>query len=283
MTPWSREEVEATVADYLEMLRAELGRRAYNKTEHRRRLSRLLRDRSDSAIERKHMNISAVLHEIGIPSIDGYKPYTNYQGLLREVVVDRVRESPDLLRLVSEDVGRPVEAPPVSDVLASLVDPPRRRDTPGTVRETPWRADRRAPPPTVDYLEIEARNRTLGDAGEAFVIQYEQERLVRAGHERLAKRVEHVARTRGPGEGFDVLSFEPTGQERLIEVKTTRYGAETPFYVSRNELAVSEARANQYHLYRVFRFERSPHLFQLPGALSSSCRLLPNQYLGTVA
>jgi hypothetical protein len=89
--------------------------------------------------------------------------------------------------------------------------------------------------------------------------------------------------TRGPAEGFDVLSFEATGEERLIEVKTTRYGAETPFYLSRNELGVSEGRADQYHLYRVFRFAQSPRLFQLSGALSKSCRLDPSQYLATVS
>jgi hypothetical protein len=265
------------------MLQTELAGQAYNKSEHRRQLTRLLRNRSDSAIERKHMNISAVLHEIGLPSIDGYKPYRNYQALLREVVIDRVRRSPDLIRLVSEEVSRPAESPHVSDVLASLVDPPRREKAPGSVRETPWRRFRPGPSPIVDYLEQEARNRALGEAGETFVMRFEVERLVRAGQERLASKIEQVSRTRGPAEGFDILSFEETGEERLIEVKTTRYGAETPFYLSRNELGVSEARADQYHLYRVFRFAQSPRLFQLSGALSKSCRLDPSQYLATVA
>ena len=101
----------------------------------------------------------------------------------------------------------------------------------------------------------------------------------RAGHDRLASRVEHVARTRGPGEGFDVLSFETNGEERLIEVKTTRYGKETPFYTSRNEVAVSEARATDYQLYRIFRFGPAPKLFQLAGPLSATCRLTPSQYV----
>ena len=39
---WSREEVEATVADYLSMLGAELREEEYSKTEHRRALQRLL-------------------------------------------------------------------------------------------------------------------------------------------------------------------------------------------------------------------------------------------------
>lgn len=283
MAAWSREEVEATVADYLEMLRAELRGASYNKAEHRRRLQRLLRQRSDGAIERKHMNISAVLHELGFPSIDGYKPYRNYQGLLREVIEDRLAASPDLVRLVSEEVERAEEPPSESDVLSALVDPPRRAPVPHSVRERPWNRPRVGPVPAVDYLEREARNRALGDAGETFVVRFEQERLLRAGQERLASKIEHVARTRGSAEGFDVLSFETTGEERLIEVKTTRYGAETPFYLSRNELAVSENRADHYQLYRVFRFSQSPRLFQLPGPLSATCRLLPTQFAATVA
>jgi hypothetical protein len=137
--------------------------------------------------------------------------------------------------------------------------------------------------PAVDYLEREARNRALGDAGETFVVRFEQERLLRAGQGHLASKIEHVARTRGPAEGFDILSFETTGEERLIEVKTTRYGAETPFYLSCNELAVSEDRADHYQLYRVFRFGQAPRLFQLPGPVSVTCRLIPTQYVGTVA
>jgi hypothetical protein len=54
---WSREEVEAAVADYLHMLTLELSGQAYNKSEHRRILQTKLRDRSDGSIERKHQNI----------------------------------------------------------------------------------------------------------------------------------------------------------------------------------------------------------------------------------
>ncbi len=50
---WSREEVEATVADYLDMLSAELQGQAYSKAAHRRQLLPLLQDRSEGAIERK--------------------------------------------------------------------------------------------------------------------------------------------------------------------------------------------------------------------------------------
>src|SRR5882762_6389485 len=83
---WSRIEVDATVADYLDMLTQELSGQTYNKTDHRRALRRKLVERSDGAIELKHQNISAVLLALGCPWISGYKPRSNYQNLLFEVV-----------------------------------------------------------------------------------------------------------------------------------------------------------------------------------------------------
>jgi hypothetical protein len=131
-------------------------------------------------------------------------------------------------------------------------------------------------------LEREANNRSLGLAGEEFVINFERARLIRAGAENLASKIEHVAKLRGDLAGFDVLSFERSGAERLIEVKTTKYGAHTPFFVSRNELEVSKTQNNQYHLYRVFAFRQRPLLFTLRGALSSTCTLDPTNYIARV-
>lgn len=70
---WSAEEVAATVADYLVMLKHELLREPYNKKDHNRHLQELLNNRSAGAIEFKHCNISAVLLELGFVCIDGYK------------------------------------------------------------------------------------------------------------------------------------------------------------------------------------------------------------------
>lgn len=68
---WSREEVEAIVADYLGMLALELAGSPYNKAEHRRSLAKRLNDRSEGSIEFKHANISAALIQAGLPFISG--------------------------------------------------------------------------------------------------------------------------------------------------------------------------------------------------------------------
>jgi hypothetical protein len=123
----------------------------------------------------------------------------------------------------------------------------------------------------------------LGDAGEEFVINFERARLINLDCESLASKIEHVAKSRGDAEGFDILSYEKSGMERLIEVKTTKYGPHTPFFVSRNEVQISKAHAKQYHLYRVFAFRSDPRLFALRGALSNTCNLDPTTYIATVA
>jgi hypothetical protein len=94
--------------------------------------------------------------------------------------------------------------------------------------------------------------------------------------------VEHVAVTRGEGAGFDVLSFEASDRERLIEVKTTAYGKATPFYVTRNEVSTSAARDRDYHLYRIFDFRKDPRLYSLNGSLERTCALQPVVFVARV-
>jgi hypothetical protein len=279
-TGWSREEVEAIVADYLAMLGAELEERAYSKTEHRRQLTRLLNHRSDGAIERKHQNISAVLLEFGIPYIDGYKPLKNYQRLLYDTIEDRLRHSPGLITTIERDVQQLVTVPTVQDILDAIVDPPVARRPSGPRHRSPWLAKAGL---RTNYLELEARNAALGSAGEDFVVRYEIARLARAGCKDLASRVERVSSTAGDGLGFDVLSFESSGRDRLIEVKTTKYGPITPFFVTPNEVRVSETRAADYHLYRVFDFRKHPRLFLKRGPISAVFAITPSEYMVRMA
>ena len=132
---------------------------------------------------------------------------------------------------------------------------------------------------TTNYVEREAHNRTLGAAGESFVLNFEKARLIHAGKEALASKIEHTSSVRGDYEGYDILSFEESGAERLIEVKTTKYGLETPFYVTKNEVATSERRAAQYQVYRLFEFRVTPRMYTLPGAIEASCALSATTFL----
>jgi hypothetical protein len=132
-----------------------------------------------------------------------------------------------------------------------------------------------------DYIQREARNRSLGSAGELFTLNYERARLIHAGKENLASRIEHTSQLCGDGAGYDLLSYEESGRERLIEVKTTKYGADTPFFVSKNEVSVSEQEPDKYHVYRLFSFREGPRLYTLPGSIEKSCSLIPSTFIAT--
>lgn len=273
---WAREEVEAAVSDYFDMLAMELRGQPFNKAEHNRNLQKLLNNRPKGSIERKHQNLSAVLIELGYPYIDGYKPLGNYQRLLRDIVEERLNGATSLNQAAAVAVEQPAEiAPPISDLLAILVDPPKSQEDKPQLHDTP------RPKQLLrhkNYLEAEARNRSLGRAGEELILRFEYERLWRAGEKKLADRIEYVAETRGDNLGYDIQSFEIDGRDRLIEVKTTRFGALTPFFASRNEVSVSDDRQTEYQLYRLFKFSEQPKLFVLSGSLHQTCNLEPIQF-----
>lgn len=275
-TPWSREEVEATVSDYFRMLIQELAGQSYSKAEHRRALMGALNGRTEPAVELKHQNVSAILIELGCPFIDGYKPRGNYQSLLFDVVENRVRNDDLFNRAAQEAVERTAVAPFPVEFDAIVEDAPELRPRVDSDRKVIGR-DRT--PVKRDYLAREARNHALGHAGELLVVEVERCRLAAIGKQSLANRVEHISLTKGDGLGFDVLSFEGTGRERFIEVKTTAFGKETPFFVSKGELEFSKTEASQFHLYRLFTFRRNPRLFTIAGAINRHCLLDPVSYL----
>ena len=271
---WSGQEVEATVRDYLDMLASELRGEAYNKAARNRALRARLDNRTHGAVERKHQNISAVLIELGFPYINGYKPLANIQHMLRDVVRKHLSSLEDL---VEADVEAPQTQVTVDDILGIGVDPPMPAT--GSVGEGPIDyvgSGQRSH--TINYLQKEALNRSLGDAGEALVMAFERARLMREGKDYLARNVEQVSKTVGDHAGFDIRSYEVSGRDRFIEVKTTRYGKLTPFYISTGEVRFSEANANAYHLYRLFEFRQTPRLFQLRGDVGRHVQLQAVNY-----
>lgn len=270
---WSREEVEAIVADYLHMLTLELAGQSYNKAEHRRHLLGKLSSRSNSSIEFKHCNISAAMLDLGFPYIRGYQPRSNYQSLLAVVLAAQIHSKEMLDQVALAAVQQPAVVPNQFDFSRVKSDAPVKQHR--ATENTPsafFKAVKR------DYLEREANNRSLGLAGEQFVVQFEHWRLIQLGQPRLADRVEHVAQTKGDGLGFDILSFDSDGRERFIEVKTTTFGRSTPFYVSSGELARSTVSQDQFRLYRLFEFRKNPRFFDLVGSLHAHCSLDPITY-----
>jgi hypothetical protein len=75
------DELDAIVADYFDMLEADLSGRPYVKSRHSQALMARI-GRTHRSVEFKRQNISAVLDELGMPWIPGYLPKRNYQNAI---------------------------------------------------------------------------------------------------------------------------------------------------------------------------------------------------------
>jgi hypothetical protein len=274
---WTADEVALVVADYMEMLRKEVLGEPYSKAEHRAAVLPLLRGRSAGSVEFKHQNTSAVLVRLGLPYIAGYKPRSNYQALLAEAVeAFLIRHPAHLDQLADAPKLSPSKAPSAPPTFPGdlFEDPPE--DVPLPAPGKPWvtRVGRR-----IDFAARDAADRKLGRLGEEFVVELERTRLRSEGRDDLARKVDWVAQSVGDGLGFDVLSFDSgSGEERLVEVKTTGLGKAFPFYVTATEVRCSDDVPDRFHLYRVFDFAADPRLYVLPGSLRATCRLDPTQF-----
>lgn len=254
---WTGDEVAATVGDYLTMLQAEIRGERYSKSEHRRGLMPLLLPgRTEAAVEFKHRNISAVMLELGLPYIRGYRPARNYQGALAMEAQRRLATDTPLLAQLSE--GPP---PGLSGPLMPVARPTGASRTPA--------------PRIVDFGALQAENRRLGARGEELVVEFERARLTGLGRFELAGQVRWVARDDGDGAGYDVLSFTEAGLQRFIEVKTTSLGADTPFYLSSAELAFAADHPDSYAIFRVFDVNETPRFFSIEGDLATKVELTP--------
>ncbi|WP_194944149.1 hypothetical protein [Aeromicrobium sp. S22] len=86
---WSDQEIAVTVDSYFRMLEAELAGDPYRKVDENSKVVEAT-GRSRGAVEFKYANISAVLDELGLTYVAGYKPRSNYQVELRTAVAAAV-------------------------------------------------------------------------------------------------------------------------------------------------------------------------------------------------
>jgi Domain of unknown function (DUF3883) len=263
--PWSDDELDVIVDDYFSMLRAELFRQPYVKSHHSAVLMEQI-GRTHRSVEFKHQNISAVLEEMGRPWILGYKPKRNYQASIFGAI-DRYLSS-------NEDVvyhQLPPKVLAAADEAVTFVTPPKLE----VHSDRPWQLERLIR--KFDPVERDLRNRTLGRAGEEFVLEIERKRLQRYQRPDLFKKIRWVS-AEDDGAGYDILSFDPDGRERLIEVKTTNGAARTPFFLSENERQKAGASAESWRLYRVHLFAQNPRIFEIAPPLKEVLHLRPDTW-----
>lgn len=265
-THWQKDELDEIVADYFDMLDADLSGRPYVKLKHSRTLMARI-GRTHRSIEFKHQNISAVLDELGLPWIPGYIPKRNYQNAIFDAIDRHLTQHTCIIDRVR--AAQPGAAPPST----VFVDVPTPSAAGEPMPERLVRLVRK-----FDPVERDFRNRALGKAGESFVVDLERRQLAEDNRRDLASKVRWVAAEDGDGAGYDVLSFDRAGRTRLIEVKTTNGSARTPFYLTRNERELAEEKSAEWCIYRVHQFAKDPRVFTVAPPLETSIRLSPETW-----
>lgn len=275
---WSDMENDLIVADYFSMLTDELAGRRYNKAEHNRNLLRLLPKRNRSAIEFKHQNISAVMDFLGQQTITGYKSLYSYQASLADAVIRWLDRNPGWCATDHKRVEQRAQNWFAEDSILWIGPAPTHLNEPPRVDPEFASAVARK----YDVAERDARNRALGKAGEERVLHHEVALLKSVRRDDLAQKVRWSSVQDGDGAGYDILSFEPDGQKRLIEVKTTNGWERTPFHITQNELKVADANRDHWHLVRLWNFAREPRAFSLRPPLQNHLALTPTSFLASL-
>ncbi len=137
----------------------------------------------------------------------------------------------------------------------------------------------------IDHASRELLNAELGIAGELLVVSYEFDLLAAAGRRELARKIVHVAQVEGDTAGYDIKSFRPDGQEKYIEVKTTRGSPLTPFFITQRELKIQHQNPSQYFLYRLYDFNsttNSARSFVVNGEIDSLFHLVPTEFTASL-
>lgn len=266
-TDWQDDELDAIIADYFAMLAADLAGEPYIKARHSAVLMAQI-GRTHRSVEFKHQNISAVLDELGMPWIPGYKPKRNYQNAIFDAIDRYLTKNPTTLE--AAQTAPPIPPPVPAEI---FVPPPILALASEPIPERLRRLVQK-----FDPVERDHRNRALGRAGEAFVIDLERHQLIEADRPDLASKVRWIASEDGDGAGYDVLSFNSGGRERLIEVKTTNGAARTPFFLSRNECALATERPADWQIYRVHLFAKEPRIFTIAPPLENAIKLTPETW-----
>ena len=129
----------------------------------------------------------------------------------------------------------------------------------------------------LNHEQNDREKKRVGDLGELLVLDYEEARLKAL---KINKLPIHESKCTGDGLGYDILSYNDSGEKIYIEVKTTKNSANQPFYITRNELECSKIHDTHYYIYRLFDYDEKKdeaEFFIYSGNLCELC-INPIQY-----
>jgi hypothetical protein len=250
---WTGADLDLVVGDYFVMLGKALAGQPLDPAAHQRAL-RFVSGRSGAAIEWKQGEISAALTLIGVPILRDFQPRWKLADALLDAVDRCLTAKPAIITAAMRPAS--LFSGPQPPVL--LEGPPPVFD-PAQITPTP-RAERliaKFDPAARDYAD-----RLLTETGQAAVLTFERRRLTEHGRPDLALQVRPTAAVIDVP-GHDILSFKPTGEPRLVIVKTTTGGVATPFALTDAEDALWRARPQDCRIHRLYDLGRTLSFYRL--------------------
>lgn len=116
----------------------------------------------------------------------------------------------------------------------------------------------------IDYAEQQRISQKIGDRGEELVLMSEIQKVKEWGLP--AEMVEQVRRVSLESDdyGFDILSFDKDGNERYLEVKSTKQNKKDfSFILTRNEFDHAKSYGEQYSFVIVFDILKNPRIWYM--------------------
>ena len=223
----------------------------------------------------------AMLKNLDILNSDNKLTKSGYK-LLRNLELFKETDTAyvDFLDCFKEDVT--IAADILSNKIAlTKVEAPVRKERSSVLKTTSTKTKRTKR----DYLKEAERDQKIGNLGEQLALEYERNRLKNLGVEDVESKVFLTSENSDYGNSFpcDIISInDSTGDTLYIEVKTTKEGIDTPFYISREEVLFSEEHRENYSLYRVFDVmnpKKTPRFYETTGYVGDNFTLNSNNYV----
>lgn len=134
---------------------------------------------------------------------------------------------------------------------------------------------------TKDYIKAHKNQMAVGKTGEELILKYEKDKLYSLGRIDLSEKVKIVADDSSLG--YDILSYNKSGQEIHIEVKSKAGMLKYfDFYISDNEYQKLKDNANHIIYYVSYLRSPTPFLFKLDGSMINDNNIKPVLYRVTL-
>lgn len=171
-----------------------------------------------------------------------------------------------------------------NETLMIQTDAPERKDRKSVIPTDP-KTKRR--PSNRNFAKEAERSDKIGKLGESLALSYERKRLSDLGVTNVEEKVFLTSENPEYGNAFpcDIISLDVTNNEVLyIEVKTTKSGKNTPFYISKEEVSFSDKNKEHYKLYRVYNVMNAnsvPEFYITDGFVGDNFTLVGDRFIAT--